>query len=91
MTVPKKKLYPCRECGRPVLWIKTKRRGRSVPLDPEEYLLKPEKNGPDRVYDEQGNCTVGVFVSYHGTDVVSGRRVHWTSCPESEKYKRTKK
>ena len=71
---------PCRECGKPLIFIRT-RAGKNMPCEAEPVLYWPDADGPLLFYQRDGSYERGTLEGHPAVPQESGYVPHWGRCP----------
>ena len=71
---------PCRECGKPLIFIRT-RAGKNMPCEAEPVLYWPDDAGPLMFYQRDGSYERGTLEGHPAVPQESGYVPHWGRCP----------
>ena len=71
---------PCRECGKPLIFIRT-RAGKNMPCEAEPVLYWPDADGPLLFYQRDGSYERGTLAGHPAVPQESGYVPHWGRCP----------
>ena len=71
---------PCRECGKPLIFIRT-RAGKNMPCEAEPVLYWPDADGPLLFYQRDGSYERGTLEGHPAVPRESGYVPHWGRCP----------
>ena len=80
----------CRECGRPIVWVRT-RAGRSMPCDPGLRIYWAAEGAPGKILTPQGDLISCTLEGDERTGSGVGYLPHWGSCPGAETIRRQTK
>lgn len=75
MAVQERYEIPCRECGKPLIFIRT-RAGKNMPCEAEPVLYWPDDAGPLMFYQRDGSYERGQWLTSRST-AESGYVPHW--------------
>ncbi len=70
---------PCRECGKPLIFIRT-RAGKNMPCEAEPVFYWPDDNGPLMFYQRNGTYERGTLEGHPAVPQGSGYVPHWGRC-----------
>lgn len=79
--------YPCRGCGRPIVWIKTLG-GKSMPCDPEPVTYWKDPNGTHKVVTPNGEVVTADIDGFPKTATGMGYVSHFATCPNAAEFRR---
>ena len=71
---------PCRECGKPLIFIRT-RAGKNMPCEAEPVLYWPDDAGPLMFYQRDGSYERGTLEGHPAVPRESGYVPRWGRCP----------
>ena len=71
---------PCRECGKPLVFIRTIS-GKFLPCEAEPVFYWPDDAGPLMFYQRDGSCERGTLEGHPAVPQGSGYVPHWGRCP----------
>ena len=74
---------PCRECGKPLVFIRTKS-GKNMPCEAEPVFYWPDDNGPLMFYQRNGTYERGTLEGHPAVPQGSGYVPHWGRCRRDE-------
>lgn len=74
---------PCRECGKPLIFIRT-RAGKNMPCEAEPVLYWPDADGPLLFYQRDGSYERGTLQGHPAVPQGSGYVPHWGRCRKNE-------
>lgn len=74
---------PCRECGKPLIFIRT-RAGKNMPCEAEPVFYWPDDNGPLMFYQRNGTYERGTLEGHPAVPQGSGYVPHWGRCRRDE-------
>ena len=74
---------PCRECGKPLIFIRT-RAGKNMPCEAEPVFYWPDDNGPLMFYQHNGTYERGTLEGHPAVPQGSGYVPHWGRCRRDE-------
>ncbi len=74
---------PCRECGKPLIFIRT-RAGKNMPCEAEPVLYWPDADGPLLFYQRDGSYERGTLEGHPAVPQGSGYVPHWGRCRRDE-------
>lgn len=74
---------PCRECGKPLVFIRTKS-GKNMPCEAEPVFYWPDDNGPLMFYQRNGTYERGTLQGHPAVPQGSGYVPHWGRCRKNE-------
>lgn len=77
---------PCRECGKPLIFIRT-RAGKNMPCEAEPVLYWPDADGPLLFYQRDGSYERGTLEGHPAVPRESGYVPHWGRCPARRRDK----
>lgn len=80
MAVQERFEIPCRECGKPLIFIRT-RAGKNMPCEAEPVLYWPDADGPLLFYQRDGSYERGTLEGHPAVPRESGYVPHWGRCP----------
>lgn len=80
MAVQERYEIPCRECGKPLIFIRT-RAGKNMPCEAEPVLYWPDDAGPLMFYQRDGSYERGTVAGHPAVPQESGYVPHWGRCP----------
>lgn len=79
--------YPCRGCGRPIIWIKTPG-GKSIPCDPREVAYWQCRGGRHRIVTRNGEVVSAELEGMPGTMTGIGYISHFATCPQATNFRK---
>lgn len=83
MAVQERYEIPCRECGKPLIFIRT-RAGKNMPCEAEPVLYWPDDAGPLMFYQRDGSYERGTLQGHPAVPQGSGYVPHWGRCRKNE-------
>lgn len=83
MAVQERYEIPCRECGKPLIFIRT-RAGKNMPCEAEPVLYWPDDAGPLMFYQRDGSYERGTLEGHPAVPRESGYVPHWGRCRRDE-------
>lgn len=79
----------CRECGRIITFIKTKK-GKNMPVDSFSVSVMPYEKGA-LYYKDNGEAVRGYLCDKGTQGAVTAHEPHWYTCPHAKDIRRTGK
>ena len=83
MAVQERYEIPCRECGKPLIFIRT-RAGKNMPCEADPVLYWPDDAGPLMFYQRDGSYERGTLEGHPAVPQGSGYVPHWGRCRRDE-------
>ncbi len=78
----------CKGCGKSIWWMTTAA-GKAIPLDDEIEYVSPNGNGKRlMLFGADGKVVNGFECKKNAAGSVAGRRSHFASCPNANKFRR---
>jgi len=81
------RVYKCKACGAPIVWIKTLN-GKSMPCDAVQIPYTEKRGGSLKIVTDDGRVISAKTPHWVSEADGVGRTPHWATCPQAGSFRK---